>query len=193
MIIFINGPPRSGKTTAIHHITSLLPNCAHYRMAMPIDRAMPELLQIQPYAWRAIDDGIPTRGYKDDGVIFGKTPRELKIALSSFLKSMLGEAIFGEIAMIAMRGMIFGNILIDIGFTIEAEVIVRKAREIGQLQCVCIQLEREGCSFENDSREYIDCEKLGIPVKRISNRHELEMFYEQLNITIREWLPHGTE
>ncbi len=185
MIIFVNGPPRSGKTTAIDHIVASLPNCTSYRMARPIDRAVPELMQVEPAAWTAIE-----KGYKDDGVIFNKTPREVKIALSQFLKQMFGPAIFGEIAMIAFRGLIFSHIAVDIGNTAEAEVIVSKMYEIGQNRCACIQLERDGCSFESDSREYLDCDKLGIPVKKISNRHELEMFYEQLNIILREWLPH---
>lgn len=181
MIFLVNGPPRSGKTTALYHLSTTRPNCATYRMARPIDRAVPELLQVNSAAWKSIEDG-----YKDDGVIFGKTPRELKIALSVFLKSMFGPAIFGEIAMIAFRSLIFQDIIVDIGHTTEAEVIVRKMREIGQSKCVCLQLERDGCTFKDDSREYIDCNKLGIPVRKIHNRHELEMFYEQLNIAVEE-------
>lgn len=179
MIIFVNGPPGSGKTTAIHHLTTTRPNCASYRMARPIDRAVPELLQIDYRAWDTLE-----KGYKDDPVVFNKSPRELKILLSSFLKSVFGPAIFGEIAMIAMRGLIFEDIVIDIGYTAEAEVIVKKMKDIDQTRCVCIQLERDGCSFTNDSREYIDCDKLGIPVRKICNRHELDMFLEQVNVAV---------
>ena len=175
MIIFVNGPPGSGKTTAVNYLYTTVSNSAVYKMSWPLMHALPALLQIEPDAWHKI-----YQHYKNTAIFKDKSPRQLLIMLSDFLNVHFGEDTLGHIACLGLKGLIFKHAIIDIGFTAEALPITE------QYQCVCLQLERPGCSFENDSREYLDCDKLGIPVKKISNRHDLDIFHEQLAAYVKE-------
>jgi hypothetical protein len=170
MIIFINGPRLSGKTTAIDYLRSTTPNSAVYKMSRPLESAAAELFQIDSDTWRKIYNH-----HKDDPIFKGKSPREILILLSNFLQQTFGPEALGNVACLALRTMIGDVVFVDAGKTVEVAPVA------DMYDCACIQLERPGCTFDEDTREYIDCEKLKIPVIKINNRHDLEMFKLQLD------------
>lgn len=151
MIILLNGPPRCGKDTAAGFLMKNLHNCAHYKMSSPLKRAVPALYNLSDDIMKVLED------QKDHVTpfLFGHTYRDVQIAISEcLLKPLHCEHIFGRIAVLAMRQMDAGNIVVsDTGFDDEVLPILD---EFGPGNVGLIQITRKDHTFENDSRDWID-------------------------------------
>jgi hypothetical protein len=83
----------------------------------------------------------------------GKTRREALIYVSeTYIKKTYGPFFFGE--QTAMEIDINKNYYVsDLGFLEEIQPIINK---VGIHNIICIQMTRQGCSFELDSRRYLE-------------------------------------
>lgn len=151
-IVFLNGPPRSGKDTAAHAILATFHGSALFRFAGPLKRATHELF------------GLPhSTGHYEDrkGVscpeFHGATPREAYIAVSeSMVKPVLGVDFFGRVLadrLARVDGLSLA-VVPDSGFAAEAAPVLER---FGRENVMLIRVHADGrrCSFDGDSRGYI--------------------------------------
>lgn len=162
-VIFLNGPPRSGKD----YSGALL---AQHRSVACLKFAHAVKDGTHAAYGLVDDDGGPLEFdyFEDDKdkpclEFFGRTPRECYIAYSeAFMKPLHGPRIFGEL-LLRERRYYFENTIpvaiTDSGFRPEAEVLVEV---VGAGNCFLVRLEKEGCSYAGDSRGRIDLSDLGV-------------------------------
>jgi hypothetical protein len=163
--ILLNGPPGCGKDTAASRLVPYL-NFVHLKFAAPIKRMVAGLLQCSMSELEATKD-IPNRmlRHEDLHTTRDDTPRQLLIALSEeLLKPRYGNSYFGTALWAeatASSGELF--IISDCGFESEVGRLIRSA---GASNCLLIQIYRQGCNFDNDSRSYLPatlCKHVPIP------------------------------
>lgn len=145
-IVFLNGPPRSGKDTIVKW---LMPSfqISHLKFAAPLKRQCCALLQVS-LEWLEENKDKPHPALK------GGTPREYLINMSEkFIKPIYGDDFFGHVlASEAANPSMLNTILIsDSGFECEAWPVVKR---FGLENCVKVQLTRPGYDFSKDSRSY---------------------------------------
>ncbi len=166
-VIFVNGPPQSGKDSVGKILETILPNskCIEARCTK-----MAHALKVGTHClFRAIHGRLTpatlSTALQDDihedmkdtplPLYFGKTPREAYIGVSELLiKPMFGKEFWGLI----VADRIMGNpkvdtwIITDSGFKEEAQPIIR---EVGAENCYLLRMHRRDCDFSNDSRGYL--------------------------------------
>lgn len=182
MIVFINGPPSSGKTTAARFLSSRLKNCAEFESSMCLRGALRWMLAI-PYG---SDPFSPQNKDLPMQELNGLTPRQAMIKLAQdYMKPLFGDDVFGHVVVRHMAGAIWSNAIVSgLGFDLEALVIVKAFKGY---QIECLKLYKEGCSFDNDSRDYLDCLGLGIREFTVINSFGLDMFEEQIDRVCETW------
>ncbi len=175
-VVFLNGPPRSGKDTAADALVTSF-NAFHYKMSQPLKLAVPALIGMK-------HEELEKR--KDEPTWFGPTYREMQIAMSEvYAKPLLGKDVFGRIAVTHLKNhMAPGRVMVisDCGFVEEMIPIIEW---INHRNCLIIQLHREGCDFNNDSRSYVDYN--GVTVQELYNKHDLEGFKAQIVRAVERW------
>jgi hypothetical protein len=187
MIILLNGPPSSGKDTAATFMKKyLLGSVREYKMSTTLKSGLQTLLGIEQEDWNR----MLAYGAKDEPQLpLNITPREALIKLSEdYMKVLFGDNIFGHIAVRRLKRMVSADhiLVTDTGFTYEAVPIVQ---EWGQKKVRILRLARPGCDFEDDSREYINVDVLGMTRywKEINNQYDLELFEAQIKGVLKEW------
>lgn len=162
-IVFLNGPPRCGKDTA----GNILQGSAGYRVAK-----FAAILKERTHA--LYGKHLPHAAFESSkdqpqGFFLGATPRQAYIAVSErLMKPLHGEDVFGRLLLEHIRPMavlrLTGVAITDSGFAAEAAPIVAWA---GAAQCRLIRIHREGCTFNGDSRGYIELP--GVPTVEVVN------------------------
>ena len=193
-IIFLNGPPSSGKDTAAKIINQKLHGLTYqYKMALPLKEACHKLLGLQgtleeleplketPIKFLIRDDfnNWPAMKLVNDNNEM--TLRQFYIHISeNAMKPMFGDDIFGRLAVENLRQShhIIATIS-DSGFAKEAEPILDF---FGADRICLVRLHRPGTEFKvgnvKDSRSYID-----LPVNiilDIENDSDIDKFAERL-------------
>ncbi len=192
-IILLNGPPGSGKDEAANCIaqflienTKLMPE--HVKFAAPLKNAV--------HALHGLD--VPTDHFemrKDIACIelFGRTPRELYIAISEkFTKPILQLDFFTKLFLRTCEAQIADNFLhhqldtiiicSDLGFQVELEKVIEF---YGKDNVVLVQIVRPGTDFKNDSRGYIEatCDFI-----RLNNITTIDYFHNQVYRWLHDYL-----
>lgn len=186
-VIFLNGPPGSGKDYAAEilreqpDITSSL-----YKFADPIKDMACALLGIERNTLEK------TKNYMYD--IYGVSLRNILIDMSEkFMKPCYGNDIFGRICAERMAQEIQYNdvneeeqpdlfIISDSGFDKEALEVLRL---FGNENALLIRLHREGHTFEGDSRSYIELDN----VRTIDIYNDGDKRFSKLLIsTVKNWM-----
>ena len=177
-IIFLNGPPRSGKD----EVGSILE--AHglravrcFKAADPIKRAVQSFLDISPYTGETLKE-VALRDIQP-AIDSPLTLRQFYIEFSeSLIKPLLGEATFGH--MLGRSIQLYAPsiaVVTDSGFLPEIAACIQHTRPIGYTPHVW-QLFRKGCDFKKDSRSYLnvlDLLPLGIDaITRIENNGSID-------------------
>ena len=185
MIIFINGPPGSGKDEAADIIRRRVHRSVTVRLSSPLKRGLQELLGLDFQEWNE----MLRQGNKDKPITFHSnvTTRQALIKLSEeYLKPIFGKDIFGQIAVRKMRGLAASHYILDIGFNEELVPILDK---YSRGNCRLLRLSRPGCSFDNDSRYYVDVDMLGLGPFwcKIHNEHDKDIFEAQIVKVLRQW------
>lgn len=116
----------------------------------------------------------------------GQSCRSVQISLSEdYLKPKFGTKVFGDILANAIKNMEPSQYVFvsDSGFRPEAEVLVE---EFGAENVVLIRIHRENCTFDGDSRSYINLSDLGVKTFDIDNNSSFEDFENELIEAITE-------
>lgn len=153
-IIFFNGPPYSGKDTLATEFAKMAPAYKVVKFA--------QVLKERTHALYGAPD-LPHDFFektKDQPhtLFFGKTPRQAYIAVSeSYMKPLHGEEIFGKLLLGSLQDYpkAKGFLISDSGFAPEAVPLIR---HYGVENCLLVRIHAEGrgCSFNGDSRSYIE-------------------------------------
>lgn len=183
-VTLLNGPPRSGKDYAGELIATAPaalglaagPKVHVDKFARRLKESAHALYGIFVGLRPAPHDHFENR--KDAALphFFGRSPREVYIALSErHMKAMHGRGIFGRLlaedleAEFPSRGSgleLDELIVTDSGFREEAEALLEHLRPSS---CRLVRLRREGCTFDGDSRSYLDLSDLGVPCLDVEN------------------------
>ncbi len=160
-ILFLNGPPRSGKDTIAQYISETYKNIIHVKMAnhlKNIAHILAGLTDIEiDYFEDCKDYASVQLPYKVDKGDF-YTPREWYMHVAeNIIKPSLGDDYFGRMLLKTIlkeegkhfRSQLF--VVSDSGFLCEAEPII--AHQNGE-DCYNIQIRRDGYNFNHDSRSY---------------------------------------
>jgi hypothetical protein len=180
VVIFINGPPYSGKDTAAEFLAPQFKRSNVMRFAGPLKHSV------------HIDFGLPKNlpddyfdGCKDspNPAFFGMSPREAYIQKSERRqKPFLGPSIYGQTAVRAMwRRFVSGKRIFfipDSGFAAEAHPVLYHINNKNAL-LLRVHADKRGKTFANDSRSYIDLP--GIDTYDISNDSTVDDYHSELS------------
>jgi len=158
-IIFINGPPRSGKDTAgeilaeatggeLFKFAEPLKLMAHRLVSAFAPHAIPERAEHAADFFEDVKD-------EPQPYLFGKTWRQYYIAVSeTLIKPLHGDDFFGKVLATDIANLSTGTAIItDSGFMVETPPIVER---FGAENCLLLRMRRTGCNFSSDSREYLE-------------------------------------
>ena len=192
-IIFLNGPPHSGKDTVANYVTSRLPHVRHRKFSAPLKAAARAMFGVDDKLWQWLE-GVGNNANKDvrHDQLLGKTWREVLIVLSEqHMKPIYGKEVFGELLLLRLKEQTIApfTIISDSGFGYEAFPILR---HYGFKNCAVWRLHRPQYTFDKDSRGYwgsadvLDHNQL-MDERDIDNQHELDMFKAQINYHIKRF------
>lgn len=174
-IVFIQGPPKSGKDTIVKNLIPYL-NFQHLKFAQPLRDIVKVLFDCDD-KWLEENKDAKQRILRRADTDIGEFDRirDLMISLSEdFFKPRYGEGFFGNIIVNRIHASSKQLILLsDSGFPTEAIPVISIFRPH---RCLIIQLHRAGCTFESDSRSYWSHAQ--IPLVSIENNmtiHDLTM------------------
>lgn len=150
-IVLLNAPPSSGKDFGADFIVNNFKGAKKDKFARVLKERTHALY------------GFPSRGHdyyeavknKPNKDFYDLTPRQAYINVSElYFKPVHGNSIFGNILADELDRYAWEIVVIsDSGFVEEAQVLINK---YGKENVILIQIERDGCDFNNDSRNYID-------------------------------------
>lgn len=168
----INGPPRSGKDTIADFVVGNDGSFAKAKLAAPIKRSLEAFFELTPDELHYFDNNINgSKNVKHDRFL-GDSWREAQIKFSEkFVKKIYGKDAFAKILIESIKSFIKTNpqknfIVADCGFKEEAEYLIEA---FGRENVYLIKIERYGHDFSEDSRGYLDGEKLGIKEFTLKN------------------------
>lgn len=197
-ILLLNGPPGAGKDTiATIMKKAAASNVKCEKFAQPMKTALPLIYGIPVTDWQERLDLMP---YKDEPApeLFGKTPREVQIALSeTLLKPLHDKFIFGKLLLNRIKNLPQPApsliVVSDSGFREEAEIIVN---EFGAKNVFLWRIHRQGCDFKKDSRDFITLKDLGVAQFEVDNNESIELLRYRVTgamhkafMSGREWIP----
>lgn len=190
-VVILNGPPNSGKDVGAKFIVDNqeilgLGDCYHLEFKKTLFELTRRFYNIRERDW----DQLYTREGKETpndhfevGFWDALSPREALIHVSEkVIKPVFGPRAFGVAACNELKQGI--NIFSDGGFNEELIPIIN---EVGIQNILVIHLIRKDCSFENDSRSYLDVDKLGVKYFVVENNGTEEEYTSSLVELIKEW------
>ena len=157
-LVMLNGPPGSGKDFAAQTLVEANDlSVSHHKFAEPLKDMACALLEI--------DNKTLEMSKKQPIGLYGVTVRQLLIDMSEkWMKPCYGKDIFGKIAAERVAESMqltdhFGEepydlyVFSDCGFDTEVKHVLEL---FGNENAILIRLHREGCTYEGDSRSYIE-------------------------------------
>lgn len=169
--ILLNGPPRSGKDTAAGIILNILARADltayEDKLSAPIKEAFAAVVGADVNGFNVV--GYENR--KEEVLdIFGVSFRQWQIDFSEkFMKPLYGRDIFG--VLLLERAKLEAHtdycVVSDCGFEVEAAALAKE-------DFIIIQFHRPGCTFEGDSREWVEVPGKTFYVKNDGSLAELE-------------------
>lgn len=153
-VLFLNGPPRSGKDTLASLVAARYPRTiVHVKLAGYLKEMASKLF---PYKF---DDYLWMEKYKDQRLegLHNRTPREVLIQLSEyFYKPLFTADFFGRMLLSRLNSLqqldFTAAVVSDSGFDDEIKPIYRSS---AVTDARVVRLYRESCSFYDDSRNYL--------------------------------------
>ena len=189
-IILVNGPPRAGKDTAYE----AYPDGVRCKFAQAVKEGTHAAFGLDPKEYPM--DVFEAVKDEPNVLFFGKTPREAYIAYSEmFMKPFTGDKmVFGKLlirwietyeeAREKAQAEPVPFIVTDSGFREEAEAIVG---HFGAENVKLICVHRDGCTFEGDSRSYIDLTDLGVSTEDVVN-DDIGDYKQEIKFIIEDFI-----
>jgi hypothetical protein len=150
-IIFLNGPPGSGKDTLGIKLAQTYTGFEIAKFAWEVKERCHALYGRPDYPYDYFEEckDLPNEFF------LGKTPREAYIAFSEmYMKPLHGEGVFGELLLKRMAGQLSyarGFVITDSGFESEAQALLK---HYGVNNCLLVRIHGRG-DFSKDSRSYL--------------------------------------
>lgn len=169
-IVFINGPPRSGKDTIADYLVTK--GYTKMKLAGVLFDDIKKILSLSDEQFN-----LYREEKKDEPILFGLTLRQLSINYSELVAiPRHGRYYWSKILLDQMRASGLDKIVIsDLGFEREYEFFEKHLR-FPYEQFSVIRVGRKGCSYANDSREYVKNYDLVI-----DNDGTLEELYKKID------------
>ncbi|QHJ83776.1 MAG: hypothetical protein [Caudoviricetes sp.] len=191
-VVVFNAPARSGKDEACKYLEEFLlfHGKAEGVIYTPIHKEFKgklfaitrEIFSVSKEEW----DEHYTRELKETpwNKLNGLTPRQALIFVSEdIIKPNFSKTYFGEsLAKSLGEGI---NVISDGGFDDEMIPIIQA---VGKENILVVKIKRDGCSFEGDSRSFLNTDKLGIMETWVDNNNSLEVFFTNVVEAIEGWL-----
>lgn len=159
-VVFLNGPPRSGKDTGAEALRVRL-GARVMKFASPIEEVVKGFFGLELWEYnrfREKEKEVPQPRLLDHSM------RKVMISVSEdWAKPTFGPDVFGRLAagkLLKLKEETPGTPLVvfsDCGFAPEVRAV---AHAVGAENCFLIRLGREGCSYAGDSRGYVFLEEL---------------------------------
>ena len=118
----------------------------------------------------------------------GRSWRSTLIWLAEITKKEFGSDIFGYLAADKMIHEVTGaksTVFSDTGFPDE---LIHLVKVYKPENCELWRIHREGCTFQNDSRQYIHYAPIGVNIVDINNQYDMELFELQIMRHARRFL-----
>ena len=170
LIIMFNAPPQSGKDTCADEIIKHFKGVRKVNFKDSLYKRSAAILGYDLSFWTSIcqSNELKDKPMKDikmgTQLIRNATPRDMLIAVAeTVIKPEFGNNIFAVDALKSIRqhmlNNIGGNIFVmpDCGFDYEADVI---KDAFPNAKVVVVQIEREGHTFDKDSRNWVPCDHI---------------------------------
>lgn len=193
-ILLLNGAPGCGKDTVAHIINELAGlQTVIEKFALPLKMTAGTLHAVSPTEFFEKYD-TPEEKDKPQDAFFGKTPREVQIAISEdLLKPLHGKDVFGKLMLARLKDVPshVDVIISDSGFKEEAETLVEA---YGAYKIELWQITPYGKDFSNDSRSIVDLSEHGVKTVVVSNDGTIEQLIDkvsELYMEFRKELPHA--
>jgi len=184
-VVFLNGPPYSGKDTAANFLHKHFMHAPYYATKLKFSKPLKDACQ----ALYGIDHDerkwLEQNKEQPYDKLLGLSWRQSQIVMAEeWLKPTFGNDVLGRIAFRHFQQMPSNMALIsDSGFEQEAVPLVQA---FGPDNCLIVQLQREGCTFEGDSRSY--WELPDVTRVEVNNQFDLEMYEQQIVRIVSKWL-----
>lgn len=186
-LVMLNGPPGSGKDYAAQVLMEADDlTVSHHKFAAPLKQMAGALFNINAKAVERLKSSI-----FDD---FGVTLRQILIDMSEkWMKPCYGKDIFGKIAAykIAEEFQLVDTEILsdrdlyvfsDCGFDAEVHHVLKL---FGNENAILIRLHRDGCTYEGDSRSYIELDD--VRTIDIVN-HGNSFFKDRVLEAVKNWM-----
>ena len=151
-VVFLNGPPRSGKDTVVRFLVPYL-DFRHLKFAAPLKRGAAGFLDISASTLEHWKEKRPSAFLRNGSIMEYDSVREHLIEYFVWLSYRYGDDILGRLLWQDVRtGAKELCIVSDSGKGNEVAYVVR---QVGRGNCIIIRIHRKGCTFEGDNREYL--------------------------------------
>lgn len=167
-VLLINGPPRSGKDTIGSALRRAINNLGSNHLVCAVERKFAAYLKDAAASIYPAIQCWETDKDTPQPALFGRTKREVLINLSeNHFKPLYGTDFFGRRLVDAIEELRptspFNRLTVmvtDSGFNPEARVLIDN---YGKSNVMLMRVFRGGCTYEGDSRDYLDHKSLGLP------------------------------
>lgn len=159
-VIILNGPPGCGKDTLANQLTKVIDGSISSRFKNVLYRRMAEKHNLElDYVIAMCND----RDLKDitSELFDGLSPRQELINISeNEIKVQFGqEGVAAKTLMDMLDIEDYGRktfVFSDGGFAAEVKLLKRVLKRYGLLNFILVRIVKDGCTFEGDSRNFID-------------------------------------
>ena len=186
-LVMLNGPPGSGKDFAAQTLVEADDlSVSHHKFAEPLKDMACALLEI--------DNKTLEMSKKQPIGLYGVTVRQLLIDMSEkWMKPCYGKDIFGKIAAERVSEAMqlsdhFGEepydlyVFSDCGFADEVKHVIKL---FGEKNALLIRLHREGCTYEGDSRSYIELDNVrSMDITNLGDKQ----FPKAITTFVKQWM-----
>lgn len=190
-LIILNGPPRSGKDSLAKYLSQKHPTFRHVKFADELKIITHRLYNTphqHPDAYEQFKDKPLTE-------FLNLTPRQAYINVSEdYIKKHHGKDFFGLQLISTIKKVPDNNenvfVISDGGFE---EELIPLLEAFNPSLFTVLQIHRQGCTFDNDSRHYFDKErfgKLGIKFLYIENNVAEEAFFTEAEALLGNSIPY---
>lgn len=179
-IVVLNGPPGSGKDYMGRQLAKFM-GFELMKFAKPMDDALRGMFDIKcEDTWQRLRE---TEKNEPQRIFNGFSTREVLIDFSEvWAKPLFGQKVFGRLAA-KQVGKSNSDLIAftDSGFQSEFEEIVDTGADV-----VVVRLYRSGCSYQADSRGYLDVPQKTIDVQNYGDLSTVEYLLRKVKEWIRE-------
>lgn len=189
-IVLFNGPPSAGKDTSSQILLDWFKGSdntvVERRMSHTIKAAFAATIDDQYF----FNTGFGIHEAHKNTPIdpFDVSYRQWQIDFSEkFMKPLYGEDIFARLWCNWVHSNPYPDVILvpDCGFLIELETL---STRFHPRDLLLVRIQREGCSFEGDSRSYLLPKTTDIQCRDLSNNSTVEDFRQTVLSSVLPWL-----